>query len=207
MQQQERPHTGRRRNEATRRAICDAVLAMLADPERTSFTMDSVAAAAGAGKQTIYRWWPSKALLLAEVMGKRAALEVPAPRTGSLLSDLTAFLSATSRAARDRSVSQALRMIMAEAQSDQQAARVLATYTGGRRKALQDVFRSAIERSEIDPRTDIDTLVDQAFGFIWYRLLVGHAPFDSRAATQLATGLAAQATISYIEAKAADRRS
>jgi AcrR family transcriptional regulator len=160
--------------------------------------MESIAAAAGAGKQTLYRWWPSKAVLLAEVMAKKAALEVPIPDAGSLEADLTAFLRATFHAARDAAIARALCTIMAEAQSDPQAAHVLQLYTDGRRRVLREMFTRSAQRGEIRSDVDIDTLVDQAFGFIWYRLLVGHRALTNRAASQLAAGLAAQAANSRV---------
>jgi hypothetical protein len=41
--------------------------------------------------------------------------------------------------------------------------------------------------------TDIDLLIDQAFGVLWYRLLTGHGDLDNAAAARLAAGLARQA--------------
>ena len=188
-----RPHSGRRRNEATREAIHAAVLALLADPAGAGFTMDAVAAAAGAGKQTLYRWWPSKAALLAEVMAEKAAIEIPEPDTGSLQGDLTAFFSAMFGAARDRAIARGLQTIMAEAQTDAQAAEALALYTDERRQVLHSLFRRSRDRGEISPMTDTDLLEDQAFGFIWYRLLLGHASLTDDVAARLAAGLVRQA--------------
>jgi Tetracyclin repressor-like, C-terminal domain len=36
---------------------------------------------------------------------------------------------------------------------------------------------------------DLDMLVDMAYGVLYYRLLVGHAPLDESAASSLATEL------------------
>ena len=83
-----RPHTGRRRNEAARRAILEAALDLLTGSDGTTITIDALAAAAGVGKQTIYRWWPSKAAVLAEAMTQRARAQVPTADTGSLVGDL-----------------------------------------------------------------------------------------------------------------------
>jgi len=174
------------------------VLALLADSDGASFTIDSVAAAAGAGKQTIYRWWPTKAALLADVMADKAALEVPIPDTGSLQGDLTAFFSAMFAAAGNRAIARGLQTIMAEAQSDPQAAQALALYTTQRRQVLDDLFRRSRQRDEIPSDADTDMLVDQAFGFIWYRLLLDHAPLNPSAAARLAKGLVTQAESSRI---------
>ena len=38
---------------------------------------------------------------------------------------------------------------------------------------------------------DLDLLVDIAYGVLWYRLLIGHAPLDERAARDVAAHLVA----------------
>ena len=161
--------------------------------------MDSVAAVAGAGKQTIYRWWPTKAALLADVMAEKAALEVPIPDTGSLQGDLTAFFCAMFAGARHRAIARGLQTIMAEAQSDPQAAQALALYTSQRRQVLGNLFRRSVQRGEVPPDADTEMLIDQAFGLTWYRLLLDHAPLTDDAAARLAKGLVRQAESSRIQ--------
>ena len=63
--ERKRPHTGRQRNEAARTAILDAAMALLGTAR---FTADEIAREAGVGKQTLYRWWPSKAAVVAEAI-------------------------------------------------------------------------------------------------------------------------------------------
>ena len=40
------------------------------------------------------------------------------------------------------------------------------------------------------PDADLDMLADMAYGVLYYRLLVGHAPLDEEAARSLAAELA-----------------
>ena len=47
-----------RRSERSRRAIYDAALALVAEVGYPRTTIEGIAARAGVGKQTIYRWWP-----------------------------------------------------------------------------------------------------------------------------------------------------
>src|SRR5438445_4504167 len=181
-----RQHTGRRRNEQARQAILAATLELLATGDTPKASMDAIAARAGVGKQTIYRWWPSKAAVLVEAMTERARVEVPAPDTGSLERDLEAFLIGMFRAARDPTVARVLRTLMAEAQLDEDAASVLQAYTAERRQVLFAVFRRGQARGTLAAAADIDLLIDQAFGVVWYRLLVPHAPLPSSDAANLA---------------------
>jgi len=156
-------------------------------------TVDALAAAAGVGKQTIYRWWPSKGAVLAEALTERAATEVADPDSGSVIADLEAFLVATFRNLRVPAVATSLRAVMVEAQSDPGTAEVLAQFTTKRRIAMRRLLERGQRRGELARQADLDLLVEQAFGFIWYRLLVGHAPFTRDAATRLVRGLVTQA--------------
>ncbi len=81
--------------------------------------MDRIAAEAGVGKQTIYRWWASKAAVVLEALRENAAQEIETPDLGSLQADLTAFIKSTFDVSRRRpGVNDVLRALMAEAQLD-----------------------------------------------------------------------------------------
>ncbi|HET6860694.1 MAG TPA: TetR/AcrR family transcriptional regulator [Streptomyces sp.] len=92
-----------RRSERSRRAIYDAALALVGEVGYGKATIEGIAARAGVGKQTIYRWWPSKAAVLLEAfidLGDQAAAaagEGPyeIPDTGDLAADLKPVLRAT----------------------------------------------------------------------------------------------------------------
>ncbi|MCX4980551.1 TetR/AcrR family transcriptional regulator [Streptomyces sp. NBC_00572] len=93
-----------RRSERSRRAIFDAALALVSETGYAKTTIEGIAARAGVGKQTIYRWWPSKAAVLLdafldlaaqanEALGGDADSEIP--DTGDLAADLKYVLRAT----------------------------------------------------------------------------------------------------------------
>ncbi|WP_242886269.1 TetR/AcrR family transcriptional regulator [Actinomadura litoris] len=188
-----RPHTGRRRNEAARRAILDVAVDLLGRPGDTPVTIDTIAAAAGVGKQTIYRWWPSKGAVLLEAMAEHAGTAIPVPDTGTLRGDLEAFLTATFRAAGERLTATVLRHSMAEAQRDPHAREQMRALIETRRRVLRGILERARERGEVSAGTDLDLMVDQAYGVLWYRILTGHAPLDDAQAAELARALSAQA--------------
>ncbi|ORV81524.1 TetR family transcriptional regulator [Mycobacterium interjectum] len=58
----------RRRSEKSRTAIVTATRELLLERGFDGLTIEAVAARAGVGKQTIYRWWPSRPALVADVM-------------------------------------------------------------------------------------------------------------------------------------------
>ncbi|GAA2312527.1 TetR/AcrR family transcriptional regulator [Streptomyces kunmingensis] len=99
-----------RRSERSRRAIYDAALALVGEIGYARTTIEGIAARAGVGKQTIYRWWGSKAQVLMEAFidlneqNAHAAAEkyagVPVdggglPDSGDLEADLKLVLRAT----------------------------------------------------------------------------------------------------------------
>jgi len=92
-----------RRSDRSRRAIRAAALALVAEVGYPRTTVEGIAARAGVGKQTIYRWWPSKADVLLEAfleLGEQAARDAGQepyriPDTGDLAADLKAVLRAT----------------------------------------------------------------------------------------------------------------
>ncbi|GAA2928737.1 TetR/AcrR family transcriptional regulator [Streptomyces enissocaesilis] len=94
-----------RRSERSRRAIYEAALSLVGEAGYARTTIEGIAARAGVGKQTIYRWWPSKAAVLLEAfvdLGEQAAEAAGGgdggyefPDTGDLAADLKAVLRAT----------------------------------------------------------------------------------------------------------------
>jgi AcrR family transcriptional regulator len=92
-----------RRSERSRRAIYDAALALVAETGYSRTTIEGIASRAGVGKQTIYRWWPSKAAVLLEAfidLSEQASEAAGTdgyeiPDTGDLEADLRLVLRAT----------------------------------------------------------------------------------------------------------------
>ncbi|WP_044362669.1 TetR/AcrR family transcriptional regulator [Streptomyces natalensis] len=185
----ERPHTGRRRNEAAHRAILDAAMRLLAASEGAPITIDAIAREAGVGKQTLYRWWPSKGAVLLDALHDRADHDVPAPDTGSLRDDLRTLIAATFDAARHTPTGPALRTLVREAARDPHLTEMLRTFTAARRAAVREVAARGVERGELPANTDLDLMVDQFYGLFWYRFLLGHAPLDHATADRLTDSL------------------
>jgi AcrR family transcriptional regulator len=175
---------GRPRSEAARRAILDTAIAELTERGYRALTVDGIAARAGTGKQTIYRWWGSKADVVLDAMLDVAETWIAVPDDGSLPADLTAFLTATFRL---RGLRPVLVGLMAEAVLDPAFGDAFRErFLFSRRAALRSVLRRGVERGEIGPDVDLELLIDVVFGVLWYRVLVGHAPLDEATGRALA---------------------
>jgi AcrR family transcriptional regulator len=82
----ERARPGRPRSEPARQAVLHAVDDMLVDIGYAAMTMKGIAERAGVGRQTVYRWWSSKAEILLEACVRDAEEELtPAPGPDLLL--------------------------------------------------------------------------------------------------------------------------
>jgi AcrR family transcriptional regulator len=188
-----RPHTGRRRNPAARDAILDVTFDLLRTQGTSGVTIDAIAEAAGVGRQTIYRWWPTKGAVAAEAMARGARLVVPERDSGSFTEDLRFFFADSFTALEDPGMRRALRQVVSAAQQDDHAAGVLTEFTTQRRAALRAVLERGQASGDIPATADLGVLVDMGYGFLWYRLLVGHAPLDEAAADRLTAHLIAAA--------------
>ncbi|RKQ89209.1 TetR family transcriptional regulator [Mycolicibacterium mucogenicum 261Sha1.1M5] len=84
------------RSEAARQAILIAAVELLIERGYDSLTIEGIAACAGVGKQTIYRWWKSKSAILAECLLEGLVFpgKLSVPDTGDVRADLATWLTA-----------------------------------------------------------------------------------------------------------------
>jgi len=173
----------RTRSEQSRQAILEAALTLARREGYGKLTIDSLAAAAGVGKQTIYRWWKSLGAVVIEALREHAKT-IPAPETGTLEGDLAAFLRATFRLQRgDQGTAPLLKGLMAEAQLDAAFAPSFVEFTGARRTILRSILLRHVSASR---EVEVEAAVDMIFGAMWYRMLIGHRPLDARFAQTMA---------------------
>src|ERR1700752_2809726 len=133
----DRPRPGRKRSEQSRQAILLAALELLAESGYAALSIEGIATRSGTGKQTIYRWWPSKADVLLDALATKADLHIPIPDEGSYAADLRAFLAASFALGSQSTLISILRALMAEAQIDQEFwQRFRAAFLQRRRDAL-----------------------------------------------------------------------
>ncbi|MFC5664918.1 TetR/AcrR family transcriptional regulator [Kitasatospora misakiensis] len=153
-------------------AILVAAFELLGEVGYAGLTIEGIATRAGCGKQTIYRWWPSKAHVLLEVLTVKADLYVTNADHGSYADDLRAFLGDTFRLGRQQRVVDILRVLMAEAQINEEFGELFrVAFLQRRRDALQVVLDRARARGDLPPRPTPSTVMDIVFGTLWYRLL------------------------------------
>lgn len=184
-----KPPNPSRRNPQVHDAILDAAAALLAEKGYAGVTIDAIASRAGAGRQTIYRWWSSKAAIFMEVYN-RAAKETIGEAgeidTGSLVGDVQMLILGLRLLFSQTIAGRAMQGMVAEVQCNPSAAQPFLKFMEERFAIADRIYERALARNEIEPGLDRDTFVDLIGGPIMYRLLIEHAPLDEAFALKVA---------------------
>ncbi|PYY31674.1 MULTISPECIES: TetR/AcrR family transcriptional regulator [unclassified Curtobacterium] len=156
--------TGRLRNEETRLAILDATRSELASRGWDTLSFERIAAVAGVGKQTLYRWWPTKAALVSEMVTAGGILPVgPIAVTDDVRADVTDWMLAVGGVHDDPDAAAVLQAIVAAVAED---ADLSANYddriTTVARTRLAERLQQAIEAGALPSDLKVDT-VTQVF--------------------------------------------
>jgi len=176
---------GRPRSTRSQEAIITATDLLLQEKGGTGLTIEAIAKRAGVGKPTIYRWWPSLADLVLEVLLHQADAQIGVPQFRSLRETLGQFLRQSMKVIAD-GAGVHLRFLMAYAQqNDAFRERFRENFTAKRRAVLRSLFLEAARRGQIGSERDLDLLVDIVFGAMWFRLLIGHGAMDESFADEL----------------------
>jgi AcrR family transcriptional regulator len=177
---------GRRRNEDSRDAILRAATELVVQQGYAAVSIEGIAQRAGTGKQTIYRWWPSKGDVLMEALARKADIRIPLPDTGSWPADLRRLLDDSFALARTPQISELLRALMVEAESDPAfGTRFRAEFVERRRLAVATLVDRARRRGDLPQGLTAGFAADVILGTLWYRLLVYPQAFDDQLARHL----------------------
>ncbi len=117
-------HIGRPRSERSREAILEAAFRLLIARGYGGFAIEAVAAEAGAGKTTVYRWWRTKSELAVDAFLHATAEELELPETGSAQADFRSQIIELGELLRG-SRGQALAAMLGGARTDPVLARAL----------------------------------------------------------------------------------
>ncbi len=175
----------RRRSDQAHQAILQATMELLKQEGYRDMTIEAIAARAGVGKKTIYRWWPSKAAVALETLTSYAEMHVPFSDTGSLERDLLAYFELSFAGLQGKSGT-VLSGLAAEAQLDPEFAREFQrTFIVARKQELVALLQNGLQRGELAPDTNLEVLADLIYGAKWYRFLLYPAPLDEAFAREI----------------------
>ncbi|MER5862717.1 TetR/AcrR family transcriptional regulator [Kitasatospora sp. NPDC002040] len=178
-----------RRSERSRQAILTAAAELVTELGYAKLTIEAVAARAGVGKQTIYRWWPSKGAVVFDALLAGNASEaggLALPDTGDVAADLRTLLRGTVDELASPFLGGAGRALAAEVLTDP---KLLGEYRERLLDPLLEVtrerLRSAGAAGQLAADTDPDLAVELLYGPLYYRWLHGLGPLDHAYADRL----------------------
>lgn len=173
------PRPGRPRSEARRAAILAAAGDLMIEGGLRAATMEAIAARAGVGKATVYKWWPSRGAVALEGFMLRASDSWSLPEGVSAPEALRILVVAAVRLFEDTPAGPLMRALAADAQSDPEIARALREqWLGPRRAVAAEVIRNGVREGVLRADLDLATTLDLLFGPVYYRLLFSHEPLD-----------------------------
>lgn len=180
-----------RRSQASRRAILTAALDLVGEVGYAKLSIEGIAAAAGVGKQTIYRWWPSKGSLLFDAFltladdGQDDAT-AGLPDTGDLAADLKLVLRATVVELNDPRYDLPMRALHTEIVHDPAlAADYVKRLEEPMRELKKQRLRAAQRAGQLAEDVNLDVAVDLLFGPILNRWLQRTGPLTPEYADQV----------------------
>ncbi len=167
------PRSGPVRSEAARQAILQATADLLTQRGYDALTIEGIAARAEVGKQTIYRWWPSKGAVIAECLleGKILPGRLLVPDTGDIRRDLSQWLTTVFALLGEEQGETLLRSLVAAAAENADTGRRLRDSLTGS-GSVAGRLRSAIGTTpNLTPGTPVDELAEALSGAVILRAL------------------------------------
>jgi AcrR family transcriptional regulator len=165
---------GRPRSEQARLAILRSTLKILGKHGFSDLTIEDVAAHAGVGKATVYRWWPNKAALIADAFASSTTSALHFPDTGSVCSDMSQQMRQLVKIFRSRR-GRIVSAILGGGQSDKDLITAFRKrFLMPRRLEAYSTLRRGIRRGELRKDIDMDLVLDSLYGPIYMRFLIRH---------------------------------
>ena len=162
----------RRRSGRAHAATVEATVALLGEVGYPRLRLEAVAARAGVGKTTIYRWWPGRAQLVIEAL--RTLVDPPRMAfTGDGRADVRALVAGVEQVWADPVVADTLMGLAADGAHDPDVRSALARLLAPQRAADSAVLLSAAARGDLPHDVDVPLLLDVAFGTLLFRRLRG----------------------------------
>jgi AcrR family transcriptional regulator len=165
---------GRPRSEHARQAILHSTMNLLQHTGFDDLTIEAIAADAGVGKATVYRWWPSKGALVVDAFASGTESRLHFPDTGSVYDDVSFQMRravAIFRSPQGRIVA----ALLGAGQSDPELLEAFrARFLRPRRQEAYKTLLRGIDRGELPRGLDLDLVLDILYGAIYMRFLIRH---------------------------------
>ncbi|MFA1541466.1 TetR/AcrR family transcriptional regulator [Actinomadura monticuli] len=187
MSQARKPNPARR-SERSRRAVLDAARALVSEVGYAKVSIEAIASRAGVGKQTIYRWWPSKGAVIFDSFLELSRGEdgVRLPDTGDLEADLKTVMRATVAEFADPVFEAPVRALNLEIVADPALADAYREKLAGPvDEAKKERLRSAQRAGQLAADADLDLVLEVLYAPLHQRWLHRSGPLTPEYADAL----------------------
>lgn len=158
-----------------KQCILKAVNEALLEVDYSKLSIEDIAARAGVGKSTIYRWWNHKSDLVFDAFKENTESVFDLDFSQTMQYNLTQQLVKLS-VALNHQVGRALLVVMAEHR--EAAGSFFKQYLLPRREQTRKLIQLAIEREEIRTDYDFESMLDMLYGAIHYQIIFFNAVPD-----------------------------
>ncbi len=157
----------------SRSRIRAAAVRLLSAHGYDGVTMEAVAEAAGVGKATLYRHWPSKPSLMIEAVGCLTGHKGDPPPPGTPPRDAVVHsLRGLARVLREGTWGSVMPTLLDAAGRDPELDRLVSDFVGSRRGRLRGTVARAVDTGDLPAGTDVDQAVDLLVGPLFYAAFV-----------------------------------
>jgi AcrR family transcriptional regulator len=179
---------GRPRSEESRQSILRSTLKLLQqDGGFAELSIEAIAADAGVGKTTVYRWWPTKAALVADAFSASADSELRFPNSGSVYTDINIQMRGLIRIFRSQR-GKVVAALLAGGQSDPELLEAYRDrFLWPRRRQAYETLQRGVDRGELPAGSDFDLILDSLYGPILMRFLIRHVKLEESFADEVCT--------------------
>ncbi|PSR60929.1 TetR family transcriptional regulator [Nocardia sp. MDA0666] len=152
-------------------------------------SIEAIASRAGVGKQTIYRWWPSKGAVIFESFLDLSDTDgegISLPDTGDIEADLKLVMRATVAEFADAEFEKPVRALNTEIINDPELA---AQYDRQLRRPVDDAKKARLRRAQaagqVCADADLDLMLEMLYAPVYQRWLLRYGPLDDAYADAL----------------------
>lgn len=171
---------GRPRSEASKTAILNATIDLLEESGYSNLTIEAIAARAGVGKATIYRWWPNKSILVLDAFLMSTESRLNFQENTSIRENFRQQLHTLANVF-NGILGRTVVALVAETGTDSEIAKAFYTYyLKPRREDAILILERAIAQGEIQAGINLDVVSDMLYGPVYFRILIYKKKVDSK---------------------------
>jgi AcrR family transcriptional regulator len=176
---------GRKRDEHAKQRILDATRDLISARGSSQVTINEIATEANVGKQTIYRWWPTKAELVLDALEREIKSANPPPATGSTYLDIRTQMRRVAAMFASPTGSIIRELIAQSLGSDDIAEQFRERFFAERLKRGMLTFEAGIAKGELRADLDIEIVSEMLYAPLWLRMIIGHRPLTPAVVDQI----------------------